>query len=226
MTQIVSWAADAVLILLLGSTLVLALRLDRALRIVGSDRAAFEALVNSLGAATNAVKLGIQTLRSEAERAAHQLEQKSQDANKMATDLSFLIEAADRAGIRLEQKLETAPTTAAATSRLAGVMRELRGVKRYARQQPSDATGSIDPSATTSMSPPEPSTVPQPVCQAPVSAMADAAPVNLRQLAGITTRRRALDQADVAQPAITPEHDIPVVHDEAALEAAHIKMVG
>jgi hypothetical protein len=99
------WIIDTALILLLSSTFVMALRLDRALRIVRRDRAAFEALISSLSSATNAVKLGIQKLRDEAERSAEHIERRSNEADRMATDLSFLIERAEGAGGRLEAGL-------------------------------------------------------------------------------------------------------------------------
>jgi hypothetical protein len=103
MISILGWIADLILAGLLIGTLVMAIRLDRALRVVRRDRAVFEALISNLGSATNSVKLGIQALRNEADRAAEQIERRSEDADKLATDLSFLIEAADRAGARLEE---------------------------------------------------------------------------------------------------------------------------
>jgi len=105
-----SWIADAFLALLLTGTLVMTIRLDKALRVVRRDRTAFEALISNLGSATGAVKVGIQALRNEADRAAGQIERRSEDADKMATDLSFLIEAADRAGDRLELRLQSVPS--------------------------------------------------------------------------------------------------------------------
>jgi hypothetical protein len=96
------WIADVVLALLLIGTLVMSIRLDRALTVVRRDRAVFEALITNLASATSSVKLGIQALRSEADRAAEQIERRSEDAEKLATDLSFLIDAANRAGERLE----------------------------------------------------------------------------------------------------------------------------
>lgn len=107
-----SWMAEAVMMVLLLGTMLMAIRLDRALRVVRRDRASFEALITNLSNATGAVKLGIQALRGEAERAAEQIERRSEEADRMATDLSFLIEAAERACNRLEgqtQALDEAP---------------------------------------------------------------------------------------------------------------------
>ena len=121
MTELWNWLADAALVMLLTATLVMAVRLDRALRVIRRDRAVFETLITNLGAATGSVKAGIQALRTEADRAAEQIERRTMEADKMATDLSFLVESADRAGARLEQtlrstnehKAEQAPATPA-----------------------------------------------------------------------------------------------------------------
>jgi hypothetical protein len=108
MMSVASWVADAVLALLLMGTLAMVVRLDRALRVVRRDRGAFETLITNLGSATSAVKNGIDALRGEAERAAEQIEKRSEEADKMATDLSFLIEAADRTGSKLEERMQAA----------------------------------------------------------------------------------------------------------------------
>ena len=99
------WIIDTVLMLLLSGTFVMAVRLDRALRIVRRDRTAFETLIASLSSATNAVKHGIQKMRDEADRSAEQIERRSADADRMATDLSFMIEQAERISGRLESAL-------------------------------------------------------------------------------------------------------------------------
>jgi hypothetical protein len=108
MMSVWGWIADLILAVLLTGTLVMAVRLDRALTVVRRDRAVFEALITNLGSATNSVKLGIQALRNEADRAAEQIERRSRDADKLATDLSFLIDAANRAGERLEEGRQVA----------------------------------------------------------------------------------------------------------------------
>ncbi len=102
-----TWLADGVLCLLLIGTLVMSIRLDRALRLVRRDRTAFETLIGSLGSATQAVSLGIQKLRGEAELAADLVGRRSDEADRLATDLSFLIERAERAGNKLELALKS-----------------------------------------------------------------------------------------------------------------------
>ena len=94
MMSVWGWIANLILAGLLVGTLVMSVRLDRALVVVRRDRAVFETLITNLASATSSVKLGIQALRNEADRAAEQIERRSEDADKLATDLSFLIDAA------------------------------------------------------------------------------------------------------------------------------------
>jgi hypothetical protein len=160
MISIWGWIADAVLAVLLTGTLFMSIRLDRALRVVRRDRAVFEALISNLGSATNSVKLGIQALRNEADRAAEQIERRSEDADKLATDLSFLIEAADRAGARLEEGrqlpavqemphvLDTPPAPASEAPRhdhsgdQLGGLRQLAGIAKRRRARTPEASAS------------------------------------------------------------------------------------
>ena len=131
-----AWIIDTALVLLLSSTLVMAVRLDRALRIVRRDRAAFETLISSLSSATNAVKLGIQKLRDEAERSAEHIERRSTEADRMATDLSFLIERAETAGGRLEAGLRG----------MAGISPRGRGGRDEPEHEDTDAPAGRSPS--------------------------------------------------------------------------------
>jgi len=171
MISIWDWIADAVLMLLLSATLVMAIRLDRALRVVRRDRAVFEALITNLASATNSVKLVIQALRSEADRAAEQIERRSEDADKLATDLSFLIEAADRAGARLEEGRQSSPvdkkpqetvTADAATSNPEPVeqpidpsagLRQIAGMARRRRVHVPEAVSPAEPAAADARKP-------------------------------------------------------------------------
>ena len=124
MTASWSLGADIALAVLLIGTIVGAVRLERALRVIRRDRGVFEALILNLSSANDSVKVGIAALRDEAGRAARQIGQSSQDADKMATDLSFLIEAADRAGARLEERLRASRPEAPAP-------RESKSVRRF-----------------------------------------------------------------------------------------------
>jgi hypothetical protein len=149
MTSVWGWIANLILAGLLVGTLVMSIRLDRALAVVRRDRAVFEALISNLASATSSVKLGIQALRNEADRAAEQIERRSEDADKLATDLSFLIDAANRASQRLEDvRSESAAQPAQPASRKtnaegkrkadapahpAGGLRELVGIAQRRR---------------------------------------------------------------------------------------------
>ena len=85
MTPTWTLGIDALLALLLIGTIVMAVRLDGALRVIRRDRGVFEALIVNLSSATESVKLGIQALREEADRAARHIGQRSHEADKMAT---------------------------------------------------------------------------------------------------------------------------------------------
>ncbi len=188
MTPIWAWVADAVLALLLAGTLGMVIRLDRAMRMVRQDRAVFEALISNLGSATSSVKAGIQALRHEADRAAEQIGRRSEEADKMATDLSFLIEAADRAGANLEEKLRSLSRDPAPASPPAAKNRKLRGAAMLSKRRRVDAVSAPgtapSPAVTATFAAPLPAPVaPQP---APRRTRMD----ELRALAGITTRPR------------------------------------
>ena len=190
MTPIWGWIADAVLAVLLLGTLGMVIRLDRAMRMVRQDRAVFEALISNLSSATSSVKAGIQALRHEADRAAEQIGRRSEEADKMATDLSFLIEAADRAGASLEDRLRSLSRDPAPAGPPAAKARKLRAaVMLPKRRRVEAATGPAAPAL---------GSVPVAAPPAPVARQAAAQTAvarsrmdELRALAGITTRPRA-----------------------------------
>jgi Domain of unknown function (DUF6468) len=201
MMNVWNWLADGLLALLLSGTLVMAIRLDRGLRVVRRDRAAFETLISSLGAATGSVSSGIQALRNEAERAAEEIERRSSDADKMATDLSFLVEAADRAGAKLEQTLQSFAAVPADADHGEAVSDPVPAPKRYRSKAVLKTPGA---SAT-----PEPATdkAPQPCPEMAASAYdtdvgtgPGTALANLRELAGITRKRQAVRTEPAAAP--------------------------
>lgn len=200
MTPFWSLAADTLLVLLLIMTIVTVVRLDGALRVVRRDRGVFEALITNLSSATESVKVGIQALRDEADRAARHIEQCSQDADKMATDLSFLIEAADRAGTRLEERLRSARPSVvipAHESKTVRIARKLR-------------TGQFIPKrhhGGTSIETLTPAPAPSPTASAhPILAKVPAAAGGLFGQAGITTRGRShVVVAAVSEIAIDPD---------------------
>jgi len=189
-----NWIADIVLMLMLAGTLIVSVKLDKALRAIGRDRAAFQTLISSLSTATDAVKLGIQALRAETERSAGQIERRSEEADRVATDLSFLIEAAERAGTRVEERLSTAASSRSETSRPVATARKLMKGGRYTPRRaadPAPSTGALEQAVAS-----KPADMSGPPLL-PNSETATAAPPSgpatepdLRGLAGITTRRR------------------------------------
>jgi hypothetical protein len=183
-----NWLADAVLAVLLVGTLIMSIRLDRALRVVRRDRAAFEALITNLGAATASVKTGIQGLRSEAERAADQIERRTGDADKMATDLSFLIEAAERAAALLDSRVQMRAAEPSDTAQRRDADAPQTGAPREAaeikpRPVPARATASTPPDEQ--------------------DGSTDATST-LYHLAGITRRRRPVDESRRTDDANSP----------------------
>lgn len=184
---------DALLALLLIGTIVMAVRLDGALRVIRRDRGVFEALIVNLSSATESVRLGIQALREEADRAARHIGQRSHEADKMATDLSFLIEAADRAGVKLEERFRLVRPLVpvpARESKSVRIARKLRagGVIRKRRQ----GEAAIEAPTPVSTFAPKVESPPRPVPAGVPSALAGqgARLGSLFGQAGITTRRR------------------------------------
>ena len=201
MMNVWNWLADGLLALLLSGTLIMAIRLDRGLRVVRRDRAAFETLISSLGAATGSVSSGIQALRNEAERAAEQIEKRSLDADKMATDLSFLVEAADRAGAKLEQKLQLFEAVPSGAGHSPAVPAAVSSPKRYRRKAVLKMpAASAKQDLTTGKALRPGSDMAAPAYETGPATGPGTALGNLRELAGITTRRASVRSEAAAAP--------------------------
>jgi len=182
-----SLVADGLLSLLLIGAIVAAVRLEAALRVIRRDRGVFEALIVNLSSATESVQAGIQALRNEADRAAGHIGQSSQEADKMATDLSFLIDAADRAGARLEERLRSLPSgpaTPIPESKSVRIARKLRAGVLIPMPLHSSVPPGISASSFT------------PAAVLPASAGKDPRSGRLFERAGITTRRRPPDAGE------------------------------
>lgn len=209
MTPFWNLAADGLMALLLIMTIVTVVKLDGALRVVRRDRGVFETLISNLSSATESVKIGIQALRDEAARAARHIEQCSQNADKMATDLSFLIEAADRAGTRLEERLRSARPSVvvgAPESKSVRIARKLRTsqlIPKYHHGEPSIET--LMPEA-----PPSSGASAHPIlAEVPTAATGQGSRSGgLFGQAGITTRGRS-HVAAVAVPEIAIDSNMP-----------------
>jgi uncharacterized protein DUF6468 len=102
------WLLEIVLIILLGATLVQAIRLERALSVLKRDRTSLESLVVGFNASTHQAESGIQQLRAVADGAGRNIESQLSRAVALKDDLGFLTERGDRIADRLDGLVRTA----------------------------------------------------------------------------------------------------------------------
>lgn len=98
----VEWLLDLSLIILLGTTLFHARRLERALGVLKRDRAALEDLVAGFNTSTRQAENGIERLRAAADGAGRQIAKQVDAAGPLKDDLMFLIERGERLADRME----------------------------------------------------------------------------------------------------------------------------
>src|ERR1700760_3695901 len=96
------WMLQIVLVLLLGATLLRAVKLERALGVLKRDRASLEALVLDFNASTHQAESGIQRLRVAADGTGRQIEAQLAKSLSLKDDLAFLTDRGDRLADRLE----------------------------------------------------------------------------------------------------------------------------
>ena len=118
------WLLEIVLAGLLAATLFHALRLERALGVLKSDRAVLEELVAGFNASTQQAEAGIERLRSAADGAGRQIGKQIDAATTLKDDLIFLIERGDTLADRLEKIVRAARPVVAAPPRPAGAEKE------------------------------------------------------------------------------------------------------
>lgn len=111
------WALEALLIVLLASTLVHALRLERALGVLRRDRAQLETLIAGFNEATQQAETGVERLRAAADGAGRQIARQVDAANALRDDLSFLTERGERLADQLERAVRTSRVPAYEASR-------------------------------------------------------------------------------------------------------------
>jgi chromosome segregation ATPase len=104
------WLLEAVLICLLAATLYYALRLERALGVLKSDRASLSDLVSEFNESTQQAEMGIERLRQAADGAGRQIARQSEAATALKGDLSFLVERGERLADRLDRLLRNGRT--------------------------------------------------------------------------------------------------------------------
>ncbi len=97
------WLLEIVLIFLLSATLFHALRLEKALGVLKSDRAALEELVSSFNSSTRLAEQGIERLRNAADGAGRQISRQIDVASSLKEDLVFLSERGEGLADRLEK---------------------------------------------------------------------------------------------------------------------------
>jgi hypothetical protein len=96
------WALEIVLVVLLGATLVQAVRLERALGVLKRDRTSLESLVVGFNTSTHQAENGIQHLRAAADSAGRQIQSQLTQSVALRDDLSFLTERGERLADRLD----------------------------------------------------------------------------------------------------------------------------
>ena len=118
-------ALECVLVVLLGVTLLHAIRLERALGILRGERSALGDAVATLENGTRQAESGVEALRMAAENAGRQLARHVERAAALQDDLKFLHARGESIADRLEElvrtgrplaALHTAPQGAAARS--------------------------------------------------------------------------------------------------------------
>jgi hypothetical protein len=102
------WLLELALAGLLAATLFHALKLERALGVLKSDRAALEELVAGFNASTRQAEAGIERLRSAADGAGQQIGKQIESATTLKDDLMFVTDRGERLADRLEKLVRTA----------------------------------------------------------------------------------------------------------------------
>ena len=118
------WVLELVLIVLLGVTLLHAVRLERALGVLRRDRSALGDAVAGFDLSARAAEQGIGKLNSLTGEAAQQVGRKIEQAAALKDDLAFLAERGENLANRLEAAVRAgramegmrSPVTAGAAS--------------------------------------------------------------------------------------------------------------
>src|SRR5271168_4373387 len=99
---------ELALVLLLGTTLFHAVRLERALGVLKRDRAVLEDLVAGFNDSTRQAEAGVERLRAATDGAGRQIARQIEQAQRLRDDLAFLSERGERLAERLEGAVRTA----------------------------------------------------------------------------------------------------------------------
>lgn len=108
------WTAQLAVAALLAGTIPVALKLERALRLVRSDRASLEGCAASLDEASRGAQAAAIRLRHDAERACREMENGVAAAEPLRDDLRYLLQRAEAVADRLDELVRTARAAPAA----------------------------------------------------------------------------------------------------------------
>ena len=106
---------DVLLVVLLGATLVQALRLERTLGALRRDRGEFERMIAGFDGATRQAEAGLDRLRGAADGAGRQIARHIEQASSLHQDLDFLTARGEKLADRLEMLVRIARGQAGAT---------------------------------------------------------------------------------------------------------------
>ena len=102
------WLLESALLILLATTLVHAIRLERALGVLKRDRAVLEELVEGFNESTRQAENGIERLRNAADGAGRQMARQIEVGQRLRDDLNFLADRSDKLAERLEHAVRSA----------------------------------------------------------------------------------------------------------------------
>jgi chromosome segregation ATPase len=102
------WTLEIVLVVMLGATLVQAIKLERALGVLKRDRASLEMLVAHFNTSTHQAENGIERLRAAADGAGRHIEHQLTQSVMLKDDLAFLTERGERLADRLDTLVRSA----------------------------------------------------------------------------------------------------------------------
>jgi hypothetical protein len=99
---------EVALVVLLGTTLFHAMRLERALGVLKRDRAVLEELVAGFNDSTRQAEVGVERLRAATDGAGRQIARQIELAQRLRDDLGFLNERGEKIAERLEGAVRSA----------------------------------------------------------------------------------------------------------------------
>ncbi len=103
----IDWILELVLVGLLGVTLVHAVRLERALRVLRQDRAELGEAIAGFDSSARQAEAGLGRLQSATTESAHVLGRHLEQAASLKDDLAFLIERGEATADRLDGLVRT-----------------------------------------------------------------------------------------------------------------------